>query len=298
MIGTTPARAGRHFTRTSLRGTIHSRSIASNSDGVWNNTPAKLAFSIAPAYYQTNWFRALGVVILLALLGGAYQLRVRQLRQDFKKLRDVIETIPAMAWTALPDGSNEFVNRRWAEFTGLSAEDTVGSGWTAAVHPEDLSLCMDKWRASIASGEPYEFEARFRNAANGEYRWLLARGVPLRDKHGKVLRWYGILTDIEDRKRIEEALKIEVEERSSLLDLTHDTISVLDMEFVIKYWNQGAEEFYGWTQEEAIGKRSDELLRTIFPNPVEEIRVELLEKDQWQGELRRSKANGDQAVIL
>ena len=174
--------------------------IACNSDGVWNNTPAKLAFSIAPAYYQTSWFRALGVVILLALLGGAYQLRVRQLRQDFKKLRDVIETIPAMAWTALPDGSNEFVNRRWAEFTGLSAEDTVGSGWTAAVHPEDLSLCMDKWRASIASGEPYEFEARFRNAANGEYRWLLARGVPLRDKHGKILRWYGILTDIEDRE--------------------------------------------------------------------------------------------------
>ena len=98
-------------------------------------------------------------------------------------------------------------------------------------------------------------------------------------------------------KRIEEALKIEVEERSSLLDLTHDTISVLDMEFVIKYWNRGAEEFYGWTQEEAIGKRSDELLRTVFPKPVEEIRAELLEKDQWQGELTRTKANGDQAVI-
>ena len=229
---------------------------ACNSDGVWNNTPAKLAFSVAPAYYQTNWFRALMGVVLMGLLWAAYQFRVRQLHQDLKKLRDVIETIPAMAFTFIPDGSNAFINRRWSEFTGLSAEQTAGSGWMAAIHPDDLQLHGEQWRAFIAAGQPFEFEARFRSAANGEYRWLLARVVPQRDQHGKIRRWYGILTDIEDRKRAEEALqmsekqlKIEVEERSSLLDLTHDSISVLDMEFNIRYWNQGAEEFHGWTRK-------------------------------------------------
>jgi PAS domain S-box-containing protein len=129
---------------------------------------------------------------------------MRQLQKDFKKLRDVIETIPAMAWTALPNGSNEFVNRRWVEYTGLSAEDTAGSGWTVAVHPDDRQPYLTKWRASLATGDPFEAEVRFRCAANREYRWLLARGIPLRGKHGKIVRWYGILADIEDRKRAEQ----------------------------------------------------------------------------------------------
>ena len=121
--------------------------IAANSYGIWNNQGSGLRFVLRPHYYQTSWFRALCAAIFVALLWAAYQLRIRQLQRDFKKLRDVIETIPAMAWTALPDGSNEFVNRRWAEYTGLSAEETAGSGWTAAVHPEDLQLYGEKWRA-------------------------------------------------------------------------------------------------------------------------------------------------------
>jgi C4-dicarboxylate-specific signal transduction histidine kinase len=86
----------------------------------------------------------------------------------------------------------------------LSPEDTAGSGWTAAVHPEDLQLFVDKWQASLATGGPFEMEARFRSAANGEYRRFHARGVPMRDGHGRILRWHGILTDIEDRKLAEE----------------------------------------------------------------------------------------------
>ena len=105
------------------------------------------------------------------------------------------------------------------------------------------------------------------------------------------------------RRRVEEALRntrdqlrIEVEERSSLLDLTHDSIFVRDMDFVITYWNRGAEEFYGWTQTDAIGKRSDELLHSPFPKLVE-IRAQLLEKDQWEGELTRTKADGQPVTI-
>jgi PAS domain S-box-containing protein len=127
-------------------------------------------------------------------------------RRSEKELRDVIETVPTAAWTALPDGSVDFVNRQWLEFTGLSANDASASGWQVAVHPGDLQLHVDKWRLSLATGEPFENEVRYRRAADGEYRWYLARAVPLRDEVGKILKWYGISTDIDDRKRAESLL--------------------------------------------------------------------------------------------
>jgi PAS domain S-box-containing protein len=179
------------------------RVIASNNNGVWNEAGASLDFRIVPAWYQTIWFRALCVVAFLALVYGAYRLRVRQLQRQEKKLRDVVETIPTFAWTALPDGAVDFINHHWVEYTGLSTQKTMGSGWKAAVHPADLPRYMQRRSASVASGEPFEHEVRFRRAADGEYRWFLSRSVPLRDSGGKIVKWYGISTDIEDRKRAE-----------------------------------------------------------------------------------------------
>ena len=183
------------------------RVIASNNSGVWNEQGASLDFSIDPAFYQTNWFGVLVAAAFLSLVWAAYRVRTRQLQRDFKKLRDMIETIPAMVWTALPNGSNEFENRRWTEYTGLAPQDAGAPGWTAAVHPDDRESYREKWRAALAHGEPFECEARFRSAANGEYRWFFARGVPLRDKYGKIVRWYGILADIEDRKQQRERVR-------------------------------------------------------------------------------------------
>jgi PAS domain S-box-containing protein len=100
-----------------------------------------------------------------------------------------------------------------------------------------------------------------------------------------------------DLRKAREKLKVEVEERSSLLDLTHDSIFVRDMDFIITYWNRGAEEFYGWKQQDAIRKQCDELLRTVCPKPVGEIRAQLLETGEWEGELTRTKANGTQVVV-
>src|SRR5215471_3946452 len=123
-----------------------------------------------------------------------------------KELRDVIETIPTSAWTTMADGSVEFVNRRWREYTGLSGEGSSGSGWQAAVHPEDIGRHVDKWRTSLATGELFENEVRYRCSADGKYRWFLARAVPLRDEQGNILKWYGISTDIEERRRAEGLL--------------------------------------------------------------------------------------------
>ena len=180
------------------------RVTLANNSGVWNEEGAFLDFSIAPAYYQTNWFRALCVAAFLGVLWAAYRLRVQPLRRQEKKLRDVIETMPTFAWTALADGYVDFVNRHWEEYTGLSTEKTIGSGWEAAVHPEDLERHSGGWRTSLASGQPFESEARFRRAVDGQYRWFVNRAVPLRDARGKIIKWYGNSTDIEDRKRAEQ----------------------------------------------------------------------------------------------
>src|SRR6266850_1231942 len=121
-------------------------------------------------------------------------------------LRTMIDQMPTLAWSCRPDGSAEFVNQRWLDYTGLSMEEAVGWGWQATIHPEDLGKTMETWLRLLASEEPGEDEARVRRF-DGEYRWFLFRAVPVRDERGNVIRWYGTSTDIEDRKRAEEKLQ-------------------------------------------------------------------------------------------
>jgi PAS domain S-box-containing protein len=184
-------------------GSYRFRLVASNSEGLWNGPETSIALKVAPAYYQTYWFRLSCVAAFLALLWALHQLRVQQLRREERKLREAIETIPAMALIIGPDGAVQFRNRRWIEYTGLSHLGNAEGFEKTAIHPEDLDRIVRRWGASLASGEPYEDEMRIRRT-DGEYRWFLGRAVPLRDKRGKVVRWYGAATDIQDRKRAEE----------------------------------------------------------------------------------------------
>ena len=126
-------------------------------------------------------------------------------RQKEDHLRLVIDTIPTMAWSILPDGTLDFVNQRWLEYTGLSLEEALEEV-NHTVHPEDLPSVMEKWVVDMAAGEPCEYELRLRRA-DGAFRWFLIRTVPLRDEQGHIVKWYGTSTDIEDRKRAEDALR-------------------------------------------------------------------------------------------
>jgi PAS domain S-box-containing protein len=173
------------------------------SRGVWSEPGAAVIIEILPPWWSTWWFRVLCVAVSVALLAGFYQWRIQQLRRQEKHLRDVVETIPAMAFSSGPDGSAEFVNRPWRDYSGLSEKANLGSGWQLTIHPDDLDQHLSKWRVSLATGAPFENESRQRDA-HGEYRWFLVRAVPLRDEHGKIFKWYGTLTDIEDRKRSEQ----------------------------------------------------------------------------------------------
>ena len=177
------------------------RVMACNNSGVWNEAGAFLDFSIAPTIYQRTSFRVLVGAVFLALLFAAYRVRVQRVRRQEQKLRGVIETIPVMTWTALPDGSVDFVNRQWLEYTGLTVEQSAGSGWQTTVHPEDLERHLEKRRTSLETGQPFENELRLPARRDGNIAGSWLRAVPLRDDRGKILKWYGTSTDIEERER-------------------------------------------------------------------------------------------------
>src|SRR5258708_9098833 len=124
------------------------------------------------------------------------------------RYRTMIDAIPTMAWSALPDGSFEFANQRWHDYTGLSAEQLRGWGWKVAVHADDSETVIGKWQALLASRHSGEIEGRVRRF-DGEYRWFLFRAEPLPDEAGDIIRWYGTNTDIEERKRAESLLAAE-----------------------------------------------------------------------------------------
>src|ERR1700739_4453950 len=139
------------------------------------------------------------------LAGEALQKAFDEIKQSEDRLRLVIDTIPTLVWRAGPDGVPDFLNQPALDYTGLSP-DQAEIGWPRAFHPDDKKGMLVKWSAIRASGMPGELEARLRRF-DGEYRWFLFRGVPLRDEHGNIVKWYGSSTDIEDRKRAEEALR-------------------------------------------------------------------------------------------
>jgi PAS domain S-box-containing protein len=117
-------------------------------------------------------------------------------------VRLVVDAIPTLAWSAQGDGSADFFNERWLEYTGLSTEQARDWGWTVALHPDDLNRLVDYWQSVLASGEPGEMEGRLRRF-DGVYRWFLFRATPSFDNDGRVVKWFGTNTDIEDRKRAE-----------------------------------------------------------------------------------------------
>jgi PAS domain S-box-containing protein len=128
------------------------------------------------------------------------------IRASERDLSQIINAIPALAWTARPDGAAEFFNQHYLDYVGLSAEQAKDWGWTVAIHPDDLNDVIAMLRRMIASDQAAECEGRLRRF-DGEYRWFLFRTNPLRDESGKTFKWYGTKTDIDDRKRAEEKLR-------------------------------------------------------------------------------------------
>lgn len=192
-----------------------------------------------------------------------------ELKNSESKLRQVIDTIPTLAWCMLPDGSIEFLSKRWHDYTGLSPDESHGSGWRVAIHPEDLSSLLEKCQGLLGSGEPGEMEARLCRH-DGVFRWFLMRAEPLRHQTGKIARWYGTCTDIETLKETEAKLREDERELRRITDLIPQTIVVQDPSGTPIYANQATLDYTGLAAEDVIAPNFRE--RIFHSDDIERLR--------------------------
>jgi PAS domain S-box-containing protein len=161
----------------------------------------------------------------------------------------VLDALPAMVWTALPDGQIDFINRRWSEYTGLGLDKAHGWDWQAAVDPHDLPGLLERWRSILASGEPAEMEARVRRF-DGQYRWYLVHCSPMRDDAGRIHKWYGINTDIDDLKRAEETSRESERYSRLIVDSIPGMVATFTPGGEVEFVNNQILEYFGRTPEE------------------------------------------------
>jgi PAS domain S-box-containing protein len=250
-----------------------------------------------------------------------YHKRVKEgLKAREREFGVIINAIPALAWSSHPDGSAEFFNQQYLAYVGLSLEHLQGSGWTVAVHPDDLSALAATWQLIICSGKPGEAEARLRRF-DGEYRWFLFRANPMRDGSGSIVKWLGINTDIEDRKRAQDALRanerdllltdIDDHERakealqsnernlSLMINAIPALIHSARPDGYIDFLNEGWLDFLGLPLAEVVGWG---WTKTFHPDDVDQCvakwRAALASGEPFEVEGRTRRADGEYRTLL
>jgi len=210
------------------------------------------------------------------------------IREQEAELREVVDTIPAIVWSTLPDGSNTYVNKRFVEYSGSSAEQMAGSGWQALIHPDDLERHAGKWMEAVATGKPHEIEVRSRRS-DGQYRWQLDRGVPLRDEDGNIVKWYGVTTDIEDRKRAEEALRGSEAYLAEAQRLSQTGSWAWSPDQDIRYWSEECYRVLSFDPQDGL-PRFEDFFQRIHPDDQpgfrELIETAIREKAEWEADYR------------
>ena len=194
------------------------------------------------------------------------------LQRSERELREVIETIPSMAWSAAPDGSADFFNQRWLAYAGLTAGQAQGWGWTVAVHPDDLNALVGYWREIMVSGQSGEVEARLRRF-DGVYRWFLFRATASLDDNGRVVKWYGTNTDIEERKRAEQALRRSEAYLAEAQRLTLTGSCAIDgASREILYWSEEMFRLFGFDPQQGL-PLWDQWVQRIHPEDRDKFRM-------------------------
>jgi PAS domain S-box-containing protein len=176
------------------------------------------------------------------------------LRESEERWRSLTEALPQLVWAASPDGACEFPGNQWTEYTGIPKRDLVGWGWVDALHPDDRETIRRLWLDAVAGRGQYDVEYRVRRS-DGVYGWFKTRGVPIRDREGAVIKWFGTCTDITDSKRIEEALR-ESEElfrgafENAAVGMAHTTVDGLLLRVNDRFC-----EITGYSRQELLGRR-------------------------------------------
>jgi PAS domain S-box-containing protein len=216
-----------------------------------------------------------------------------------QELQLTIDTMPVLAARYRSDGFMEFRNKNWRDYTGLSQDNLEGQRWGGALHPDDAAMVEREWRTHIVTGEPFELEQRLRRA-DGEYRWHWVRRVPLRNETGEVIKWYGVAFDVDDRKRVENALRqseAELAKARHELQLIIDTVPVLMLRHradgVIDFVNQTGRSYSGivstnWTRRTSAITHPDDVSRLE-----EAWDVALATGEPFETEARLRRADGE-----
>jgi formate hydrogenlyase transcriptional activator len=215
------------------------------------------------------------------------------------KIRLIIDTVPALIWTARPDGRLDFIGQRWLDYTGMTLEQMLERDLGAQSHPDDIDQLLSKWRAAVTEGKPFETETRVRRF-DGEYRWFLSRACPLFDRVGNILGWYGNGTDIHDRKQAEEKLRQNEMELRRITDAIPQAITVLGPEGNALYANRVALEYTGLTLEDVKGGAFRTLV--FHPDDIERVRDErqkaLARGQPFENEQRARRKDGQYRWFL
>jgi len=215
---------------------------------------------------------------------------------DVQDIRLVVDTIPTLAWSARPDGSAEFFNQRWLDYTGLSAEQALDSGWQVAIHPDDLPRILETFREALNSAKPFEVEGRFRRF-DGEFRWFLFRGSPLRDRSGKVAKWYGTNTDLEERKRAEDALRKSEERWRSVFENSAIGVALTDHNGRFLATNHVFQVMVGYTEEELRAVNFLDLTHEDYREANWALITELVEGKRQQFQIEKKYRRKDGSSI-
>src|SRR6266849_4683240 len=215
---------------------------------------------------------------------------------DVQDIRLVVDTIPTLAWSAGPDGSADFVNQRWLDYTGLSAEQALGSGWQVAIHPDDLPRILETFWEPLNSVKPYEVEGRFRRF-DGEFRWFLFRGSPLRDRSGKVANWYGTNTDLEERKCTEDALRKSEERWRSVFENSAIGVALTDLNGRFLATNHVFQAMVGYTEEELRAVNFLDVTQEDYREANRALITELVEGKRRQFQIEKKYRRKDGSSI-
>jgi PAS domain S-box-containing protein len=181
------------------------------------------------------------------------------------QLRAIIDTVPVIVWSTHPNGENDFHNYRLLSYTGFSAHQALGTGWVEMFHPDDIERHYNAWKRAVETEASFESESRLRRF-DGQYRWFLARAEPLRDQHGKIVKWYGTNVDIDDRKRAEQALRRSEAHLAEAQRLSHTGSFGWDLSTHSISWSE--EMFRIFDCEPTENPSVEMILRRVHPDDI------------------------------
>jgi PAS domain S-box-containing protein len=213
--------------------------------GVYEYDSAKRQITAARIYYDVGTL----LQTITELPENDRRNAAAALQLNERNLTLIINTIPTMAWTTRSDGYCDFLNQRWLDYAGMTADQAAGWGWTEAIHPDDHQELVEYWQSSLASGLPIETEGRMRRF-DGSYRWFLFRANAVRDESGQIVKWYGTNLDIEDRKRVEEGLRAVELSWRQIVDNIPGLVATMGPTGEVEFLNRQTLEYFGKTNED------------------------------------------------